>query len=327
MTTATEKKTPAQNQLVNLQQNAVLLSVTRGLLRTRRRISSTSVTTDADPGVLHVAKEILESKELDAIKQHDGQISGYLSKICLPGPFKAGMYLLPVQLIDATVKELDARGKVREELVERFMAWYATAHAYANLEEESLELADQKYTEFSEWKARLGSLWNQADFPPPAEVRRKFVFTMQVLELQTPGKLKAISKELYQRELAKMTNVWEGASEKIVAVLMEEFQQLTKHMVERLTPDKDGKAKVFRDSLTKNMTDWFSLFDARNLANDEQLKAMVTKARNVVEGIDLESLRDSEDMRAGLAKEFGGIQAEIDVAIIERPARKMDFTE
>lgn len=318
------------DRVSNLQQNAVLLSVKRGRLRTRRRISSNAVQSDADPGVLYVAKEILESKELDAINQHDAQIGNYLSKICLPGPFKAGMYLLPVRLIEPTIKRLDEAARERDVMVEDFMAWYERAYRYAQADEElaaALVAEDAAYAEFKAWRDRLGSLWTPSDFPTPQQVREKFVFDVQVLELQTPGKLKAISKELYQRELAKMQNVWEGASEKITSVLMEEFQKLTAHMAERLTADQDGKPKVFRDSLVKNMVEWFDLFDARNLANDEQLKALVERARRTILGIDVETIRDSEGLRADLSKEFQAITAELDRAIIERPARKLDLED
>lgn len=324
-------KTTTDNERVgNLQQNAVLLSVMRGRLRTRKRINSTSVQTDADPAVLFVAKEILESKELDAVNQHDGQTSAYLKQVCLPGPFKAGMYLLPVRLIDQTIKRLEEDRKSRLVLVEDFMKWYEKAYRFAQTPDDdvaALIATDAEYATFLGWKERLGSLWEGADFPTPQAVREKFVFEFQVLELQTPGKLKAINKELYQRELAKIQNVWEGASEKIVSVLLEEFGKLTAHMADRLTPSADGKPKVFRDSLTKNMLEWFELFEARNLSGDEQLKAMVVKARNLVVGIDIETIRESEGLRNDLAKEFSAIKEEVDRAIIERPARKLDFAD
>lgn len=314
----------------NLQKNAVLLAISRGRLRTTKRVNSTSVESDADPDILHVSKDIMSSDQLNAIKKLNNSITMYLKKICLPGPFRQGMFLLPVRLIDATMVRLEEDKLAFSSLVVDFMAFYEAAHRYAQADDATAAtlLADNSVLfQFAASKAQLGSLWNPADYPEPQKVRDKFFFDFQIMELQTPGKLKAINKELYQRELAKIQNVWEGATEKISGVLMEEFLTLTKHMTDRLTPDEDGKPKSIRSATIRKMNDWFSLFDARNLSSDEELAKMVARARNLVNGIDIESLKDSEDIRTGLASSFQELTEEIDRAVIDRPARRMDFRD
>lgn len=320
----------AETRVKNLQQNAVLLSISRGRLRTTKRISSSSIQSDADPDILHVSKDIMESDKLDAIGQLFTKSSNFLSKICLPGPFKSGMYLLPVRLIDSTLKQLELDKAELVTLLADFMAFYEAAHQFAQADEVEATVmldANPGLAQFAASKAQLGSLWNPLDYPTPDQVRARFFFEFSVMEMQTPGKLKAISKELYQRELEKIQNVWEGATEKISGVLMEEFQKLTSNLAERLTTGEDGKQKSLRASTIQKMNDWFSLFDARNLASDEQLAAMVGKARRLVNGIDLETIKEDVAARAELSGGFQGLVEEINQAVIDRPARRMDFTE
>lgn len=320
----------AETRVKNLQQNAVLLSVSRGRLRTTKRISSSSVQSDADPDVLHVSKDIMDSDKLDAIGKLNAKISNFLLRICLPGPFKTGMYLLPVRLIDSTLKQLEADKVELTALVADFMEFYQAAHQFAQADDATAAAmleANPGLAQFAASKAQLGSLWNPTDYPAPDQVRARFFFDFSVMEMQTPGKLKAISKELYQRELEKIQNVWEGATEKISGVLMEEFQKLTSNLAERLTPGEDGKQKSLRASTLKKMNDWCSLFDARNLSSDEQLSAMVDKARKLVNGIDLENLKDDAAVREELSKDVQGLVEEVNAAIIDRPARRMDFAE
>ena len=322
--------TNSETRVENLQQNAVLLSVERGRLRTRKRVSSSSVQSDTDPNLLHVSKDILESEQLDAVAQVLSRTSNYLNRVCLPGPFRAGMYLLPVKLIPEATKRLDEERSAFTRAVADFMAFYQTAHAFATADDETADqlLADNPVlAPFADSKARLGSLWNPSDYPQPAQVQAKFLFEYALMEMQTPGKLKSVSKELYQREMAKIQNVWEGATDKIASVLLEEFQGLTRHLADRLTPDADGNAKTLRTSTMKKMNDWLALFAARNLASDEQLAAMVEKARRLVNGIDQETIRESDALRTELAQDFQSLAAEVTQAVIDRPARRMDFTE
>lgn len=313
----------SSERLQSLQQNAVILTLERGILRTRKRINSNAVQSDADPDVLHVAKDILESEQLKAIAEQDRIIGNYVKARSLPSPFKSGFYLLPVRLVSEVVDQLDQLKAERETLVKIFLASYERAKDNAEAGTDEIDSI------FTQAKEKLGSLYNPQDYPAVEKVREKFFMTVQILELQTPGKLKAISKDLYEREVAKMESVWEDASAKIVNILLCEFQELTSHLVDRLTPDAGGeegkKKKALRTSTVKNLNDWLGLFDARNLANDDSLKALVQKARLAIAGIDAEDLREDDTLKAVVAEQFSKIKDEIDQAVIAAPQRRIDF--
>jgi hypothetical protein len=146
--------------------------------------------------------------------------------------------------------------------------------------------------------------------------------------MSTPAsKLSAIDRELFVRESEKMQNVWDSASQTINAVLLEELRKLTGHLAEKLQPGIDGKGKTFRNSTVTKLTEWLDLFNARNLADDQELVSVVERARALITGVDPENIRDSEALRSQLATDFQAITKEVDQAIIARPIRSISIED
>lgn len=321
----------AAQRFSSLQKKAIVVSLSIGRLRTTRRVSSNSVQSDADPEMLHVSKTILESKELKAVGAIDMDIVMYLRGLCLPSPFKSGMYLLPIDLLDRVSKRLDEMATERKQSVDAFMAMYEKAKALVDAEypdgKEPIVAADSPESAILNAKKSLGSLFDPADYPPVDEVRKRFVLDYQFLELNTPGSLKTVNKDLYEKELKKMENVWADASEKVVAVLLEEFREMTRHMAERLAPNEDGTPKVFRSTLITKMQGWLDVFDARNLTNDAELKSLVTKARQMIAGVDPDTIRSGDVLRKELSEEFRSMTEQLDQAIVDLPSRRLRIDE
>jgi len=301
-------------QKLDIQKEAICLSLKLGMLRTRRKVTTSSIETDADPEMVHVSKDIMESEELKAIGQFQGEIKRYVTARCLPSPFRSGVYLLRLLLIEEVMKELELFEKKYKSLVQTFLEFYAQVYA-------------QRHDLNSPLRERLGSLYHPEDYPHPQKVEQAFYFEVQLWELATPGALRTIDRALYEREAAKMENVWVKAQEQITQVLLTEFKEMTARMADRLTPGPDGKPKVFRDTLVGNLQEWLDLFDKRDLAKDDQLIGFVKDARRMINGIKPEMLRESEDLRKGIAQEMQNITAKLDQAIIDRPGRMIDLDE
>ena len=301
-------------QKMDIQKEAICLSLKLGRLRTRRRIDSNMIETDADLQMVHVAKDIMESKELQAISQFMGEVKRYIRTRCLPSPFRAGIHLIRLALVEDVMAQLAGYEKQYWALVEAFMTFY-----------EGIYL--QRHDDDFDMKKKLGSLYRADDYPSPRKVRTTFEFDVQLWELATPGSLRTIDRALYEREAAKMQNVWEDARQQITQVLLTEFRDMTARMADRLTPGPDGKPKVFRDTLVGNLTEWLDLFEKRDLTKDEQLATYVKQARKMVYGIKPETLRESEGLRKEIAEEMQKITAQLDQAIIERPGRMIDLEE
>lgn len=291
-----------------IQNDSVMLYLSMGRLRTRRKLNSSAVTSDIDPSMLHVSKDILESPELEAIAKHDNEIKTWVKARCLPSPFKKkGILILPVRLIQEVAEEVEASRTDRGPLVETFLAMY---------EQRKQEAAP-----------KLGSGYNADDYPDAEKVRKAFTFEFQMWELSAPGQLAAVNRELYQRELVKMQNMWSEASHQVSAVLLQEFRKLTAHLADKMAPTEDGKAKVFRDTTITNLTQWLDLFQARNLGDDAELVAAVDRARHLVQGINPDLIRDNDQVRASLANDFKAITEQVDAALVNRPVRAIDLEE
>jgi hypothetical protein len=298
---------------LDIQKEAVCLSLKLGMLRTRRRVDTGSIQTDADPEMVHVSKDILESAELKAVEQYRDSIKKYLKARCLPSPFRSGVYLIRLTLVDEAMKFLtDAEGQDKKNIA-TFMDFY--------------RLHYMKRHEDNPMSAKLGSLYRGSDYPDPKKVEQAFIFEVQLWELSTPGSLRTIDRALYEREKAKMDNVWEQAQQQITQVLLTEFRDMTARMAERLAVPPDGKPKVFRDSLVGNLQEWLDLFEKRDLAKDEDLQKLVVQARAMVSGLKPEVIRDSEALRTEIATEMQKITAQLDQAIVERPGRKIELDE
>lgn len=303
-----------------IQNDSVMLYLSMGRLRTRRKIAGSKITkkgqeengslveTEIDPQLLHVSKDILESPELKAIAEHDTAIKTWVRARCLPSPFKGkGILILPVRLIQEVAEEVEASRRDRGPLIDRFIEMYAQRKQEAQI--------------------KLGAGYDENDYPSIDLVREAFTFEFQMWELSAPGQLQAINRELYQRELTKLQNMWGEASHQVTTVLLQEFRKLTAHVAEKLQPGENGKPKVFRDTTVTNLTTWLELFKSRNLTDDQTLVETVERARQLITGIHPDTIRDSDTLRAELATDFANITSTLDAALIDRPLRAIDLTE
>ena len=292
----------------SVQNNAVFLLMSVGRLRTRKKLSTSLIQTgDIDESLLHVSKDILESSALKAVAEFDNGVRTWVRARSLPSPFNKGIILLPVRMLAPVLEKITSAQVERQQLIESFL------QAYDRCKHEA--------------EGKLGAAFDERDYPSPDEVRKTFFFETQVFELSTPGRLKAVSRELYQQELCKLQNMWTEATATVTSVLLEEMKKLTSHIHERLQPGEDGKPKIFRDSVITNLTTWLDLFSARNLTNDEELGSLVEKARRMVQGLDPENIRDNDSLRKEIADGFQQLAEEVDTAIINAPIRAIDLDQ
>jgi hypothetical protein len=306
-----------------IQTDSVMLYLSMGKLRTRRKLAGNKIVKKAelpedqeraliqseiDPTMIHVSKDILESPELKAIGEHDAALKTWVRARCLPSPFKGkGIMILPVRLIQEVAEEVEASKRDRQPLIDRF-----------------IEMYEQRKQEA---QVKLSTGFDVNDYPSVEKVREAFTFEFQLWELSTPGQLATVNRELYQRELTKMQNMWSEASHQVSTVLLQEFRKLTAHLSEKLTPGEDGKAKIFRDTTVTNLTQWLDLFQSRNITDDEELVKTVRKARQLITGVHPDTIRDSDALRTELAQSFAEITAQVDATLIDRPVRAIDLDE
>ncbi len=288
---------------------AVCLLLEFGRLGTRRKLNTSAVDTHgADPDLVHVSKEILSCKELDAIVSHDNETRAYVRSRSTPNPLiRGGLYLVSYTLLPSVDDALTAAQAEREVLVENFLSVYDARKDAAQL--------------------RLGPLYDPTQYPPVEIVRHAFSMTWSYLTITTPDNLQAIRADIFEREREKAAAQWVDALDAANGVLESAFSDLVAHMVDRLSPGDDGKPKIFRDSLTENLRDFLSTFDARNIGGHDALAAEVDKARALLAGIDAKDLRKHQSYKDNVRTGFEQIKARLDTMIADRPRRKFGTEE
>lgn len=276
--------------ITNIFQGAMLLSLSLSSFTINRRGDITKVKHDADQTMVTIGKKILDSPEYDAIVQLDTQIYNYVhwqrGQRSLPFELKkrGGMYLIPGDLSDEVDEELHYFSGMREVLVDRL------AYVY-----EGQKIASQK---------RLGSQANDKDYPSVENLKKKFSMTWLFFEIQPPQRLKDINPQLFEQQTAKIKAQCEEALPEIMQILRGEALNYMKTLISKLDPKVKGHARRLDTSYVEKMRDFFNVFEARNIANDEQLAEAIEIARKAISGASVEDLQDNKALRAQVRKEF-----------------------
>lgn len=282
----------------------VVLMLELGRLGTRAKVNTDDVEVDTDKDMLHVSKDILTSLELKAISAHDYAVRAYVKARSLPSYLKGGFYLVPVRSLEDIDAQLVALQAEREGLVDTFLA------AYPGCVESA--------------KERLGSLYRSGDYPAVSKVQATFTWRARYMTFSTPSSLKGISKALYEREAEKAQSEMRAAVDDIKLLLRAELKGLVDHMVERLTPDTDGKPKIFRGSLVGNVKQFLDLLDGRNVVEDVDLSALASQARALLDGVDSDTLRKDEALKGAVAVGFEKLKAALDPLVAAKPRRMIE---
>ena len=302
---------------------AVILSLQTGRFGNSRKVRQTEVTNltayDADgqeqivldktkkSDLVKLTKRLLQSKSLEAITSHDGKTRNtLLKKWCLPSYAADGFYFVPLELVADVDAYLTARANERRDLVDSFVSEYAYLKALAK--EES-------------------PLYRERDYPSEEQVKARFTWSVRYISLGVAGALREIDAALYQREQDGIEKMWREAGEAIEEALTESLSGLVQHAIERLSFQVNGKPQVFRDSLVENMNEFLGLFDRRNLTSNASLAALVGQARQLMAGVDPNTLRSNIGARERIRTGFQAIQQTMDSMMVDRPVRSIDLDD
>jgi hypothetical protein len=267
-----------------------------------------AVVVDADKDMVHVGKSIIDSPQLRAIVSKDNSIRQWVRARALPSPlFKAGTMIVPTALVEDVYAFLEKAKAERDGDIAAFL------EAYPGLVEEA--------------RTKLGPLFDARQYPAASAIKNAFDMRWNIIEFGTPGKLKNISKALYEKEREKAEAEWADATAQIRNALRVAMAELVEHMIDRLSADDDGKAKTFRNSMVENFAEFADLFGKRNLTGDAELAALVEKAQKVMTGVDAKALRSDADIKARVQAGFAEIKANLDTMVVNRPARALSIAD
>lgn len=280
-------------------ERCVLLSVSATQWGNARKVATSQIEIQADKSMIGVQKRLLDSPELEQIRSLDSAIRRWVQSQSLPGPFGAGIYMLPIVSVAMVERRMtEVFVPQRQALVDQFGARYQAL----------VEDASRK----------LDGVFNERDYPPVEQVIRKFDLAWQYLSLSAPENL---PPSLIEREQQRIQGQWQDALEEARGVLRTAMVEMVARATERLSGSEDGKKKVFKNTLLTNLEEFLGSFDARNLTDDDELAKVVAQARDLVAGVDPETLRKDDVVRARVAEGFSEIQQQLGTMMTDKPLR------
>ena len=204
---------------------------------------------DADGRSLSAGKKLIldvAHPAFRAVTAVRGQVESYWRSLTLPFP-EPGVRLIRQENVDEFARRMAGH---RADL----------DHAVAAL--------DRHYGELREsGRDRLGSLYNEADYP--ATLVGLFGVGWDFPSLEPPGYLVALSPAVYEQERARVAARFEEAVALAEAAFADELARLVEHLCERLSGSgDDGQPKVFRDSAVGNLREFFDRFRELNVRSN-----------------------------------------------------------
>lgn len=290
-------------------QSAVALSLKLHMIGMRQSLDDSEFeASGASKEMVSASKKLFDQcDELDAINSHMWATKKWVEARSLPSGFRGGIYFVRTSAVEEIDTYLEERAEEMRPLVESFVA-----------------VLDQR---IAEAKVKLGKLAETATWPTATRIRRRFRVEWGWMVFETPESLKGLSKSLYNREREKAAGQIAEAREQAITLLRQQMKKLVDHMVERLTPGDDGKAKTFKAGTVESLGEFLKNFELRDLAEDAELQGVVGKATRLLDGVDAKLIRSEEGVRNAVARGFSDIQTKLDALVVERPKRSIDFEE
>jgi hypothetical protein len=234
------------------------------------RTSSVTLNTNANEGMFHTAKKLLNSPELKAIALRDGEVKRSLLPYLLP--YKLGCAIVPSASGKAVEAILDAYEKVeRPSLVAALVAAY-----------------DERVAES---KLLLKDEWDAAQYLTKEQVAAEFTFDYDLFSLTLPADLK-------DKAHASIMSAANGINDALAAAA----QTMVAKLADSLKPDADGKFGKVYDKQFVVLQDFLAGFDVRNVTSNQELKTQMDKLKALLAGVDPEKVRNNEGLRLSIAE-------------------------
>ncbi len=288
-------------------EKTVCISLRIGTLGNSRKVNTSQIEVEADKALIRVSKKLLDSKQLQAVNQFDGQVRAQVKNYSLPSFFRAGIDLVPIPAIQPIEKILQEAKITRLHLIENFLAVYADEKAKA--------------------EERLRDLFNPADYPTEDAIKSTFHFEWQWISFATPAKLKEISAGFFAQEQQKAEQHWAQATEEVRLLLRAQLKDMVDHLADVITPDDGGKPKRFQATTVTKITDFLDTFAIKNVTDDAQLQQIVGHCKAILNGVDAETIRKQDNIREYVGKGMGLIKQSLDLLVEDAGTRRITLED
>lgn len=264
--------------------------------------ATTANTFGADQKYVSASKKLFDTKhpafsKLTSIKNN---VTAYWKAFTLPY-VEDGVRLLHRNRVDSFNEKMTEFKTEFSEAVE-------------GMENSLYELKDEA-------KKRLGSLFQEENYPN--SVKQHFGMEWDFPSIEPPEHLKELAPKVYEQERERLRARIEEAIVLAQSAFLVEFKELVSALQERLTPDSDGKKKVFKESTVNNLNEFFQRFKELHLGGNEELEKLIENAQELVKGIEPKELRQHDLLRAQIVAGLADLNDKIDPLVSKMPRRKI----
>lgn len=279
------------------------LRVSYGRFGNSKKVKSDILNTHADKQMLNVNKKLLQSPELEAIRQHDNALRIWLEKKCVPFPGWPGVLILPPAFTTLVWDRLVTHREDRHVLIAAFVKVYPQLK--------------------SEAEVSLKEEFDSSDYPTVGEVVHRFKFEWILRSFDTPESLKQISEAIFTATKETAKKQYTSAMEEVAGVMRLKLYEMVEHLKEKLAPTPDGeKKKQLRPSTVENLSEFLSDFPFRDVSNDTQLADVVAKVKALIGDSDAAAIRTSDEFKAKVFAGLTDITVTLGGLVEEIPVRK-----
>lgn len=266
-----------------------------------RQIKNLEVITTADKSQLRHQKQLIDSPELDEIRSQDGYMTRHIDS--LSSKYSKSTRFIQKSELAKLYKALRAYQELRRPtLVAKFMKVYR-----------ELEAVD-----FKPLADVLGDKFDRGDYPKADEVELGFSFTFNIRPVGSIN-LEGLPDFIVAMELEKELAIRQEAVLEWRDTMRVMGLTAVDALVTALTPDAvTGKSKKLYDTTVTNLTEYLDTFTNRDLAGDaEYQEKVVAPLRAILKGVTMDKIRESQNLKAYVAKQVAVIKQQATVLVQE----------
>tara|TARA_Y100001937_G_scaffold127601_1_gene200330 strand:- start:332 stop:1234 length:903 start_codon:yes stop_codon:yes gene_type:complete len=284
-------------EIPNLGASAMLVELNMSQWTARKKDKRVSKKVNDDHGATHpdassTHKNLLVGcDELSAIKTATGKIRNHHYDLTMPW-MDNGVRLLPTAQYFRYNKEITDMLNAREVLIRDFVSKYQKLYADA--------------------QARLGTLYNNEDYPTVEAMARKFGHSIDFIPMPERGDFRIdVGTEAMTNISDSYNDYYQRKFGEAMGDIWSRLRDVLSNMAERLDDAGSEKRKIFRDTLVSNVTDMIEMLRVCNITNDVHMTAVADKLDDALRGVTPDALREDAYMRAETVRAVKDVQTQI----------------
>lgn len=165
-------------------------------------------------------------------------------------------------------------------------------------------------------KTRLGTLYNEADYPDASIIRGRFAFATEFAPLPAAGDFRlalpasevgALERSITERVEKALAEAQRDAWRRLYEIVEKIHTRVTDPQIDEDSPTGQAKRAAIRDALVTKGLETAALLERLNVADDDAFEEMRQVIVREVSTLDTEALRSDGALRVDVAQETDDI--------------------